>query len=305
MLVMLIGAAAVASALPVLWWALSGADPSASAATRNLAGGSRSADMREALLAHGGSERAVQPTIEALARRARRLTPTGMVESMERRVLLAGTPQAWPIERVLAAKLVLGGGGLAFGLLRLVGSPSMGGFLLLVLLAGLGYLVPDIALKSRAAERQKRIGEEMADTLDQITICVEAGLAFEAAMARAAASGTGPLAEELSRTLQDVRAGMSRGEALRRLTERTDVPELRHFVLAIIQAESYGVPVAQVLRIQSRELRVKRRQTAEERAMKLPVKVLFPLVVCILPAMFIVIIGPGAIRIAHNLIGRA
>ena len=134
-------------------------------------------------------------------------------------------------------------------------------------------------------------------TLDQITISVEAGLGFEAAMARAAKTGEGPLTEELSRALSEIQLGSARQQALRGLVDRTNVPELRHFVLAILQAENYGLPIAHVLRIQAKELRVKRRQRAEERALKIPVKIVFPLAVCILPTLFIVILGPAAIRI--------
>jgi tight adherence protein C len=167
----------------------------------------------------------------------------------------------------------------------------------------IGWFAPDGLLGGRADRRQKAIRQALPDTLDQVTISVEAGLGFEAALARTARSGEGPLAEELLRTLQDVQAGMSRAEAMKRLVDRTDVDELRHFVLAIVQAESYGVPIAQVLRVQSHELRVKRRQQAEERAQKLPVKILFPVVLCILPTMFIVLLGPAAIRVANTLGG--
>jgi tight adherence protein C len=218
-------------------------------------------------------------------------------------VLLAGAPAAWPMERVLAAKLVLGGTGVLFGLFRFLGAPSAGGLFLLAALAGGGYLLPDLLLHNTAGKRQKAIGLALPDTLDQITIAVEAGLGFDAAMARAGATGKGPLAEELVRTLQDVQAGMSRSQALKRLADRTNVAELRHFVLALLQADSYGVPVAQVLRVQAAELRVKRRQRAEEKAMKIPVKVIFPLILFILPAMFVVIIGPAAIRIGRSFVG--
>lgn len=294
---LLLGAGAAAMSVPVLWWAVSG-DRTAVAGSRLRAGVGATVDMRQAVLRHGASERAVQPLVERLARRARRLTPQGRLEALERRVLLAGAPAAWPMERVLAGKLLLGGAGFVFGLFRCLAGFSPASILVLTSASALGYFGPDLALRNRAEKRQKQIGLELPDTLDQITISVEAGLGFEAAMARAGRSGKGPLAQELQRTLQDTQAGMSRLQALKRLVDRTDVAELRHFVLALLQADSYGVPIAQVLRVQSSELRVKRRQRAEERAMKLPVKVIFPLILCILPAMFIVIIGPAVIRIA-------
>lgn len=295
-----VGAAAVAFSLPLVWWAFAG--DRRSKGTRNLLVALGVTDMRQALLAHGSSDR-LQPVVRVLARRARRLTPAGMVERLDHRILLAGAPAVWTVERLLAAKLVLGGTGLAFGLLRFFESPGAGPLLTTLALVGLGYFAPELIISSRASERQKKISRELPDTLDQITIAVEAGLGFDAAAARVARSGNGPLAQELSRTLQDVRAGMSRSEALRHLLERTDVPELRHVVLAMLQADSYGVPIAQVLRVQSAEQRVKRRQQAEERAMKIPVKLVFPVVLCILPTLFIVVLGPAAMRLARHFLG--
>ncbi|MDP9403805.1 MAG: type II secretion system F family protein [Actinomycetota bacterium] len=296
----LAGAAAVAFSLPLVWWAVSG--PRRSGGARNLSLTLGITDMRQAVLAHSSTDR-LQPLVRALAGRARRLTPVGMVDRLDHRILLAGAPALWTVERLLAAKLVLGAIGLAFGLLRFLGSPSSGALLLTLVLVAVGYLAPELIISSRASERQKQIRLELPDTLDQITIAVEAGLGFDAAAARAARSGHGPLAQELSRMLQDVRAGMSRSEALRRLVGRTDVAELRHVVLALLQADSYGVPIAQVLRVQSGELRVKRRQQAEERAMKIPVKLVFPVVLCILPTLFIVVIGPAAIRLVRQFAG--
>ncbi|MGH9157341.1 MAG: type II secretion system F family protein [Acidimicrobiales bacterium] len=300
---LVLAAAAAAMSVPVLWWALSG-ERAGAVEGRNLRAGSTSfVDMRQAVLAHRAGDRAVRPAIERLASRARRFTPHGVIEGLEHRILLAGAPVAWTIERVLAGKVVLGAAGLVLGVARFLATPGLARFFMAAGGSVLGYLGPDLALHNRAGKRQKQIAMELPDTLDQITISVEAGLGFDAALSRTARTGKGPLAEELLRTLQDARAGMSRSQALRRLTARTDVGELHHFVLAVIQAESYGVPIAQVLRVQSAELRVKRRQKAEEKAMKIPVKVLFPLMVCILPCMFIVIIGPAGIRIARTFAG--
>ena len=299
----LLAAIAAAMSIPVLWWALAGA-PAGGTGSRNLrAGHPQFVDMRQAVLAHRATDRAVKPLVEQLAARARRFTPHGVLAGLERRVLLAGAPAAWPIERVLAAKLLFGAAGLGLGLLRLVSAPGLGRLLVAAAATAAGYLGPDLALHNRASKRQTKIGTELPDTLDQITVSVEAGLGFDAALSRSARTGTGPLAEELLRTLQDIRAGMSRAQALKRLIGRTNVPELHHFVLAVLQADAYGVPIAQVLRVQSGELRVKRRQRAEEKAMKIPVKVLFPLMVCILPCMFIVVVGPAAIRIARTFAG--
>ncbi len=137
----------------------------------------------------------------------------------------------------------------------------------------------------------------LPDTLDQMTICVQAGLGFEAAMARAGQTGSGPLADEIIRTLQEMQIGANRADALRALAARTEVPELRQFVVSLLQAESYGLPISKVLTAQAAQLRVRRRQRAEERAQKMPVKMVFPLVLCILPTMFVVALGPAVIRI--------
>jgi tight adherence protein C len=301
--VAILGSAAVAATLPLLWWALSGERAPAGVARNLTSGLTGPVDVRTELLARSAADRALGPAVERWAARVRRVTPVGRIEALERRILLAGTPRSWTLERVLAAKLVLALLGLVFGLLRLLGAPGLLSMVMAVGAPVIGWFAPDGLLGGRADRRQKAIRQALPDTLDQVTISVEAGLGFEAALARTARSGEGPLAEELLRTLQDVQAGMSRAEAMKRLVDRTDVDELRHFVLAILQAESYGVPIAQVLRVQSHELRVKRRQQAEERAQKLPVKILFPVVLCILPTMFIVLLGPAAIRVANTLGG--
>ena len=150
----------------------------------------------------------------------------------------------------------------------------------------LGYFIPDLLLYSKGMERQKAMQLELANTLDQMLISVEAGLGFEGAMARAGENGKGPLAEELVRTLQDMQVGRSRRESYLALAERTNIPELRSFVQAIVQADTYGIAISRVLRIQAKVMRVKRRQRAEEKAMKLPVMILFPLLFFIFPGAF-------------------
>jgi tight adherence protein C len=223
-----------------------------------------------------------------------------MVSGLERRVTLAGMADEWPTDRVLAMKLIGGSAGALIGLMILLASPSLMGLLLLLLVAGIGFMLPDVLIARRADDRQREIERNLADALDQITVCVEAGLSFEAAVARVA-DGKGPLADELMRLLQDIQIGIPRTQALENLLDRTDVADLRGFVHAFTHAERYGIPIAQVLRTQSTELREKRRQRAEEHAMKIPVKLTFPLVLCILPALFIVVAGPAAIRISHSL----
>jgi tight adherence protein C len=161
------------------------------------------------------------------------------------------------------------------------------------------YFLPELLLHSRGQERSSKITLELPDTLDQMTIAVEAGLGFDSAMARAGSNGKGPLAEEMVRTLQDIQVGQSRRQAYDSLGTRTDVPDLRKFVRAIVQADKYGIAVADVLRTQAAEMRMKRRQRAEQKAMQIPVKVIFPLMLCILPVLFIVLLGPSVLDIVR------
>jgi tight adherence protein C len=299
----ILAAGAISLAIPLLWWSVATSQTPSKAVSRNLAGGRVSTtDLRQGLLQRSAADRAVKPAIHALAEQAVRLTPRGFVNALERRIVLAGHQGTWPIERVLAAKLLLGAAGLGVGSLRTLADLSIGSIVITLVAAGIGYFVPDMLLWVRARDRQQTIRQELPDTLDEVTVSVEAGLGFEAALARAGRAGHGPIAEELIRTMQEMQIGVPRRAALRHLVDRTDVSDLRHFVVAIIQAEDYGVPVAQVLRVHAAELRVKRRQYAEERAMKIPVKVVFPLVLCILPAMFVIILGPAAIRIAGSVV---
>lgn len=301
-LVMLAALCVVAS-VPLLWWSISSARPANRAAVENLVGGHRGvADLREVVLTRSAHERAVRPMFGSMGARLRRLTPVGIVESLERRIALAGRPAAWPIERVLAAKLIAGGIGITVALLYFFSNPSFGQLLKAGAMAAFGFFAVDLQLQAKGKERQKVIEQALPDVLDQMTICVEAGLGFEAAMVRAGRTGKGPMADELVRTLQEMQVGVGRGEALRNLGKRTSVPDLRQFTTAIVQAEAYGIPVADVLRTQAAELRLKRRQRAEEKAMKIPVKIIFPLVFCILPCMFIIILGPAAINIYTGLL---
>jgi tight adherence protein C len=235
-----------------------------------------------------------------LTQLARRLSPGGMTDSLQRRLDLAGNPGSWTPDRVLAAKgiglLVLGGLGALLGLR----SPA-----LFVLCAGLGALIgfflPDVLLYNSGDKRQAKIQTALPDAMDMLTVCVEAGLGFDAALAQVARNTTGPLAGEFARALQEMQLGASRAQALRAMTVRTTVPELRVFVSALTQATELGITVAQVLREQAREMRLKRRQRAEEKAQKVPVKITFPLVFGLFPAMFVVILAPAVITISQTL----
>jgi tight adherence protein C len=164
----------------------------------------------------------------------------------------------------------------------------------------LGYTIPGAAIAAKASKRQKEIRKSLSDTMDLLTISVEAGLGFDSALAQVVKNVPGPLSQEIARTLQEMQIGVSRIDALRHLSDRTEVGELDGFVLSMIQADKYGVGVAAVLRAQSTELRQKRRQRAEETAQKVPLKLLFPTIFMVLPALFIVILGPGVIQVYHT-----
>jgi tight adherence protein C len=228
---------------------------------------------------------------------AGRVVPPGQVRVLEGLWSRAGRPAAWPVPRLVAAKVVAPLVAGALLLLYLSAKSSALIALVGVVVVVVCHFLPELLLHSRAQERSQKITLELADTLDQMTIAVEAGLGFDAAMAKAGRNGKGPLAEELVRTLQDIQLGQTRRQAYEGLAARTDVVDLRRFVRSVIQADRYGVAVADVLRTQAAEMRLKRRQRAEEKAMQIPVKVIFPLMLCILPVLFIVLLGPAAMDI--------
>jgi tight adherence protein C len=260
----------------------------------------RPSDLRNRELARPARERLLKPFYNAALGLTRRFTPAGARDAIRRKLVMAGSPFGWDPDRVLVAKVACLSGGVVLGLLFLAlfsfaWPLRVLGFLAIGLL---GYWLPNIVLTNAVQRRQNEIRSALADSIDLLTICVEAGLGFDAALAHVSKNTSGPLADEFYRTLQEVQLGRSRNEAMRNLADRSNVPELRAFVLAMVQADIFGVSVANVLRIQAKDMRVKRRQLAEERAMKVPIKVLFPVLFCIFPALFVVILGPAVMRIA-------
>lgn len=236
----------------------------------------------------------------AIGRLARRLTPSALLGPLDRWHARAGRPSSWPLERVLVAKLLLAVVVGVLAWLVVSADPSPRAVVVGTGFTLLAWFVPDLLLFNAGQKRAAEIELTLPDTLDQLTIAVNAGLGFESALAHVARNSEGPLADEITRTLQDIQVGQPRRAAYRDLGERADVPDLRRFMQALIQAEQHGVSVARVLSAQAREMRIKRRQRAEETAMKIPVKVVFPLILTILPVLFIVVMGPGVIGIMDS-----
>ena len=244
-------------------------------------------------------ERVLDPLRVRALGMGRRLAGRDAVDRVRHRLDLAGNPAGWTVDRYLPGTLLGRFGGLAAaGLLALLLEPALP-LLVLLLALGLvvGYLAPRLYLYQLGYDRSERIRRELPDAIDLLTISIEAGLGFDAAVQQVAHHTEGPLADELSRVLREMQLGQSRSVALRALSARTSVPELRGFVGAMVQADALGIPIAQVLRVQSREIRVKRRQRAEEKAQQVPVKMTIPLVLCILPCLFVVVLGPAALSI--------
>jgi tight adherence protein C len=251
-------------------------------------------------------QRVLMPAVNRLSGLGRRLSPAGQTDRIRRRLDLAGNPPGWDVDRVYAFKVVgLIAGAVLGGLLSLAfGTSALAGIGITLILAAVGLLTPNIVLMQVSQTRQQQIQKDLPDALDLLSISVEAGLGFDAALSQVARNTVGPLADEFFRVLQEMQIGTGRTGAMRALGERTTVPELRGFVTAMVQADAFGVPIANVLRVQAAEMRVKRSQRAEEQAQKVPVKILFPLIFCILPALFIVVIGPAGITIVRNLTQR-
>jgi tight adherence protein C len=287
--IVMIAVAAVSLSLPLLLWSMF-ARPDR-VATQSVA------NLQRGLLPGADNLTPGERSGSGLATLARRLTPAGTVRRLDLQLSRAGRPPSWPLQRLLGGKLVLCVLAAGLSLLYVRSTTSPISVVLGIVVTTVAYFAPDLLLSSRGKERSKQIQNELADTLDQMTIAVEAGLGFDSALARSGKNGTGPLAEELVRTLQDIQVGQSRRQAYEALANRSNVPDLRRFIRAVIQADLYGISIADVLRTQADEMRMKRRQRAEEKAMQIPVKVIFPLMLCILPVLFIVLLGPAVMDI--------
>jgi tight adherence protein C len=266
-----------------------------------VAGALASIEQRYASSGSSAAEKSADPFAALpgwLRSLALRISPSGFAEKLQHRFDLAGNPDRWNPDRILAVKglglVVLAALGMLLGSaspLRLIVFGAVGG--------AAGFFLPDLLLYNVGLKRQALIRAQLPDAMDMLTICVEAGLGFDAALAQVARNSSGELAAELARALQEMQIGKSRTEALRSMAGRTTVPELRAFVSALVQAGELGISIASVLREQSKEMRLRRRQWAEEQAQKVPVKILFPLIFCLFPALFVVVMGPAAITISQ------
>ncbi|MDH3294779.1 MAG: type II secretion system F family protein, partial [Acidimicrobiia bacterium] len=250
-------------------------------------------------------ERMLTPILQTFSRLGRRFNPPDYVETVRQKHLQAGILTPTAVERFLATRII------CFGLIPVwlifvfFANPlGLSGMLRLVLaaigVAGLA-VVPNSRLNNKVETRQKSVQRSLPDVLDLLTISVEAGLGFEQAVDRVINNVPGELSDEFARVLGETTAGSTRADALRGLQERIDIPEIRSFVMAMIQADKFGVSIGRVLRAQADEMRIKRRQLAQEKAQKAPVKMLIPMVFCIFPALFVVILGPALINIVETM----
>ncbi len=247
-------------------------------------------------------DRVVRPWAAAAARFARRFSPSGTADRIGRRLDYAGNPSGWTVERIFAWKSIAAFAG---GVATLIFVHGQFALTVIIVLVGFlaGFFLPDLLLYNAGLKRQQKLQRELPDALDLLVISVEAGLGFDAALLNAAQKmQTTALAGEFIRVLQEMQIGRTRMDAFRSMGERTTVPELRSFAHSLVQADKLGIPIANVLREQSDEMRVKRQQRAEEKAQKVAVKILFPLIFCIMPSLFIVILGPGFLQIYHTII---
>lgn len=281
-LTLVLGATAVVAAVAALWWGLT-ARPSA--ARGNLYAGLPEAPPAQSPLSE---------SMRQLGTSARRAMPRALVDGLEVRLVQAGHPGGLDLPRLIGIKLTIS----VLGALLLL---LYGQILLALIVAVVLFFLPDYWVLSARDERHEQIRRDAADIIDQMTICVEAGLGFDAALARVAKTNEGPLADELRRTLSDIRAGVPRGQALRALADRAQVPEIRQLVTALLQAQKHGVPIAETLRVQASEMRLKRTQRTEEKAAKLTVKIIFPIIVCYLPVFLIITVVPSLITVFQAL----
>jgi tight adherence protein C len=259
-------------------------------------------DVRDQEMLAPISERIIAPALEALTGLSSKFTPQGYREQIARKLVRAGNPSNLTVEQLLVLKLLGAVSGILWIPLIVVGL-GLGGLLAFMFVGFLwvaSFMFPDLYLSRKIEERQHDIAVQLPDILDLLVISVEAGLGFEQALERTTVAVPGALSDEFRRMLRETRFGATRAEALRAMDDRCDVPELRTFILAMLQADTFGVSISRLLRSQADEMRVRRRLRAQQQAQKLPVKMLFPLVFCIFPSIFVVILGPAMIQLSQT-----
>ncbi|MEN8705742.1 MAG: type II secretion system F family protein [Nocardioides marinisabuli] len=305
LVLLLLGVVLIASAL-VLLAAATTTDAEASGVGRSLAVLQAMTNAPKELTSEVDrpfTERVLEPLQARALTVGRRLSGGDSAERIRRKLDLAGNPAGWDVDRVVSGKVIGAVAGLAaglvLGLLLGLSTPT----LVAAVAAGLalGFLAPGLYLYQQAYDRTQRITQDLPDAIDLMTISVESGLGFDAAVQQVARNTDGPVADEFARVLREMQIGQGRSAALRAMAERTDVADLKSFVSAMVQADSFGIPVSQVLRVQAGEMRVKRRQRAEEKAQQVPVKITVPLIFFILPCLFVAVMGPAAIGIMDGL----
>ncbi|MBA3652666.1 MAG: type II secretion system F family protein [Actinobacteria bacterium] len=258
--------------------------------------------MRETALAAPLAQRVFLPMVASAVGLIRRFTPADYVAKIRHQLVLAGQPDPDQVDRYLSKRLltlvaVPAAYFAAFRVLHLTGSSA---WATVALCGAASVMGPSASLKRKIAKRRAAVQASLPDVLDLLTISVEAGLGFEQALDRTVAAVPGPLTEEMGRMLGEVRAGVRRADAMRALDERIGVPEMHSFTLAVLQADTFGISISRVLRSQADESRIRRRQVAQEKAQKAPVKMLIPMVFCIFPSLFVVVMGPAALNIFKN-----
>ena len=244
-------------------------------------------------------QRVLLPAGERLAGWTLKLHPKTSIDGVSTRLLAAGLGRSISPTTFLAFKSALAIGGVFLGALFGGAVTGAGGVLLFAIaLGGIGFLAPDFAVSAKARSRKDRLRAELPDALDLMAVSVEAGMGFDGAISKLTEHMEGPLADEFALTLSEIRIGESRQDALKKLSDRTGTPELSSFVRAIIQADQLGISLGRILRVQATDSRLKRQAAAEEKAMKAPIKMLFPTVLFIFPAMFLVILGPAFLNLS-------
>jgi tight adherence protein C len=286
-------------------WSASTVIESRAAAQRSvdIMAGYEKVDVREQEMMKSVGERVLGPAVDGLGKFAQRLTPQGYVQKIKRDIVFAGNPPGYEVDRFLIWKVLGAASGLVWVplVLFIFGNNRLLTILGIIVLWAGSFMLPDIQLTNKIERRRDEIARNLSDTLDLLVISVEAGLGFEQALERTSATIEGPLSEEMRRVLQEIRMGASRADALRALDERTSVDDLKTFVVAMLQADTFGISVARILRSQADEIRTRRRQAAQEKSQKAPIKMLFPLTVCIFPAIFVVVLVPGLIQVFDKL----